>query len=88
MYNYQNERSKLFTDEGQKTFLKIRDRCKRLLHIAGAFRANEATSEVSGDTWLHLACLDRMLELGEIVEMPRDCWAQYRVFTSPEVSNR
>lgn len=31
MYDYKIERKKIFTEEGQKTFLKIRDNVKELL---------------------------------------------------------
>ena len=35
MYSYQRERPNLFTEEGQRMFLKIRDRVKSLLGQAG-----------------------------------------------------
>lgn len=88
-YDYAVERQKIFTDEGQRTFLKIRDRSQHLLKEAGAFRLSEVLHGVSGDSWEHIACLDRLVELGEIIELPRDgCWGQYRVFTSPQTHNR
>jgi len=81
MYNYNTEKPKIFTEDGQVTFIKIRDNVKRLLEVAGAVRATEAWGGVYGDNWLMLACLDRLVELGEIRELqnPR-CWSQYRVF--------
>ena len=90
-YDYQKERERLFTDDGQRTFLKIRDHVKYLLKTAGAFRLGEAVATTTGDSWQHIACLDRLVELGEIVELKRECgevWAQYRVFTEPQTHNR
>ena len=50
-YRYEDLRDTLFTDEGQKSFLKIRDRSKKLLEEAGAFRLNEVLRGSSGDSW-------------------------------------
>ena len=82
-YNYETEKAWLFTDEGQRQFLKIRDRAKNLLKVAGAFRM----AELEAVSWGEMACVDRLVELGEIVEWPRESWAQYRVFTTPQVHN-
>ena len=69
MYEYKAERQKLFTDEGQRDFLKVRDNVKRLLAIAGAVRMQEATNATAGDSWFRLACVDRLVELGELSEL-------------------
>lgn len=89
-YQYTAERSKLFTEEGQRDFLKVRDAAKALLEEAGAFRQMELLTRASlgGDSWFQIACVDRLVELGEIVELPRNCWTQYKVYSSPEVHNR
>lgn len=86
-YSYQTERPKLFTESGQEMFLRVRDRAKELIAVAGAFRMQEVLFEVCGDSWTQIACVERLVELGEIVELPRECWGQYRVFTSPQVHN-
>jgi hypothetical protein len=36
-YTYESFKEKLFTDEGQLDFLKVRDKVHKLLDIAGAF---------------------------------------------------
>lgn len=83
-YDYQTERAKIFTEEGQKLFLAIRDETSRLLRIAGAARVLEIIKMQGGDTWLMLACIDRLVELGEIRELTGpECSAQARVFTTP-----
>lgn len=85
MYNYQTEKSALFTDDGQRMFLQIRDQANALLKKAGAFRSQEAMSgaKCCGSSWTMIACLDRMVELGEIREITNgDCWGQHRVFVA------
>lgn len=69
MYRYEDLRPRLFTDEGQRMFLKIRDRTKKLLAASGAVRMDQAINCVSGDSWTMLACVDRMVELNEIREI-------------------
>jgi hypothetical protein len=81
-YDYQTEREKLFTDDGQRMFLKVRDTANRLLASAGAVRMDKLVAEMTGDSWTMLACADRMLELSEMVEVsPPDSAGQYRIFT-------
>lgn len=80
-YNYQIERQGLFTEQGQIRFIGIRDRVNQLIKNSGAFRLREAKI----GSWEEIACVDRMVELGELVELERNRWGQYRVFTSPEV---
>lgn len=87
-YNYEKEKANIFTDEGQRQFLAIRDRAKYLLKEAGAFRLDEVLKGATGSSWTHIACVDRLVELGEVVELKRDCWGQFRVFTTPQVHNR
>jgi hypothetical protein len=82
-YSYEKERPGLFTESGQVRFMKIRDRAQLLLKEAGAFRMQE----LGAQSWEDMACVDRMVELGEIVELKRNCFAQYRVFARPEVHN-
>ena len=80
-YSYEDERERLFTESGQRMFLSIRDNANRLLNSAGAFTAEKAWSGETGDTWQMLACIDRLVELGELREVVRSgCWAQHRVF--------
>ena len=81
-YDYATEKSKLFTDEGQRTFLKVRDKAKKLLEDAGAVKSSHLMC-VSGanDAWEMLACMDRLVELGELREITGpDTWGQERVF--------
>ena len=71
-YNYEAEKvTTLFTDDGQRLFLKIRDNANELLETAGAFQAQKAWKGCAGSAWTMLASLDRLVELGEIERVNR-----------------
>lgn len=81
MYNYQNEKQRIFTEYGQEMFLKIRDNVQRLIKQSGAVMMQNAISSVTGDSWMMLACVDRLVELKEIMEITSgNVAAQHRVF--------
>jgi hypothetical protein len=85
MYRYEDEKPKLLTDEGQRLFLKFRDDAIDVLGIAGAFRfdAISKRSHYVMDDWLRLACVDRMIELGELRDVtPPGTVGQHRIFIS------
>lgn len=83
-YNYEEEKKVIFTDQGQRTFLAIRDATHALMAKAGAARMDAIIREsnVAGDSWLLLACVDRLRELGEIEEVVTFPVSptQYRIF--------
>lgn len=83
MYDYRIQRENLFTDDGQRMFLRVRDHVNALLKESGAVRMDKAMRGAGGgDTWDQLACVDRMVELGELWEVPQDNPAgQHRIFT-------
>ncbi len=81
MYDYHKQGEGLFTDEGQRMFLNIRDRVLSLLGKSGAVTLGGATAKASGNNWLHIACIDRMVELGEIREIDQgEVVGQNRIF--------
>lgn len=84
MYNYQEVKPRIFTEQGQVMFLAIRDRTHQLLKLAGAARMQEIMTATAGDAWHMLACVDRLVELGEIREITNrhDVMGQHRVFVS------
>lgn len=86
-YSYEIHKKEILTDEGQKLFIKIRDRVWELIETAGAFRQQEAFRGISGSSWDMIACIDRLVELGEIVEIKRDCWTQFKIYSTSQVSN-
>ncbi len=69
MYEYTKEREKLFTEKGQVKFLAVRDHTRRLIDQAGAVTMGRAIAGDSGHYWLLMACVDRMVELGELSEV-------------------
>lgn len=79
MYEYQHERPRLFTDDGQRMFLQIRDQTHKLIDAAGAVTIQKAIANVGGDSWLMLACIDRMIELGEIVRLQSGYMTQHHI---------
>lgn len=68
-YRYEEEKDKIFSQEGQVTFLEIRDKVGELLNFSGAFLAENIVGHFTGSNWFHLGCLDRLVELGEIWEL-------------------
>lgn len=85
-YNYQTERQFLFTEEGSVMFMKVRDAVQELLRKAGAFRFTHVSISGGYDSFQLIACVDRLVELKELEELPRQCWQQFKVYTSTERS--
>lgn len=85
-YEYAEHKSQLFTEQGQRDFLQTRDRVYELLKKSGACRMAEIMSKAGGsDTWFMLACVDRLVELGELLELQYPSgtpMGQFRVFVS------
>ena len=71
MYVYEEQRKFVFTDEGQRVFLKIRDHVLAVLQNAEFISMDRAmrVQGVRGSSWDMLACVDRMVEIGELVEI-------------------
>jgi hypothetical protein len=82
-YVYKELKKDLFTEQGQIAFLKIRDHVKLMLNKAGAITMEKAMV-AGGNSWLQLACVDRLVELGEIREITKEneVAAQHRVFVA------
>lgn len=82
-YVYREQRDGLFTEGGQVLFLKVRDRTQKLLSESKAVRMDAILngSYEGRDDWAILACVDRMVELGELTECKYgECAGQHRVF--------
>jgi len=78
-YNYKIEKKKLFTESGTKTLLKIRDNVAKCLKSSGAFQFEKVMC--TGDSWVMMAAVDYLVELGEVREIEQgDCAGQHRVF--------
>ncbi|HXJ61077.1 MAG TPA: hypothetical protein VNU68_30900 [Verrucomicrobiae bacterium] len=83
-YKYEEIKPRIFTEEGQRIFLSIRDKANQLLKVAGAVRMQELIQGHSGSNWDMIACVDRLVELGEIREITvaGRVAGQHRVFVS------
>lgn len=80
-YNYSQERPKVFTEEGQRTFLKIRDNMAKHCRESGAVSYMKAAKDAhASDSWMELACVDRLIELGEYKCIYDEARAQDRIF--------
>jgi hypothetical protein len=77
-YDYQIQRPFVFTEEGQVMFLAIRDKAQKLLKQSGAVMAGHLFT--TGDVWNMFACIDRLVELGELQEIQYPCTGQTRIF--------
>lgn len=86
-YNYKVQKASLFTEDGQVMFLKVRDAAHKHIKEAGAVRMDKLIAAAgSGDVWDMLACADRLIELGEMFEIPnpKSSAGQYRLFSNFE----
>ena len=85
-YDYQEMKKKLFTEENQSLFLEIRDKVHRLLAEAGAVKMEFIMDDLSGGSWEMLACVDRLVELGEIEEITYGgCLSNDRIFIEKDI---
>lgn len=84
-YRYEEQRPFVFTDEGQRTFLRIRDFAEHALKLSGAVTGGRLIGAAGGgDTWQHMACVDRLVEIGElkhVYDTGHDMW-QHRIYLS------
>lgn len=78
-YEYEKERPWLFTDDGQRMFIKVRDRAKYLSSTAGAMQIICLLQGMGGDSFKQLACVDRLIELEEFRRIDREQMTQYQV---------
>lgn len=70
-------------------FVKFRDAALKMLEENGAFRALELMSKTEGygDTGVFHSWLDRLVKMGDVEEMPRKSWGQFKVYASPKTHN-
>lgn len=65
MYSYATERAEVFTEAGQIAFLKIRDNAHKLIKQSGAATMGKLMVG-GGSSWTLMACVHRLVELGEL----------------------
>lgn len=83
-YNYAAQRCHVFTEDGIRDTLKIRDAAFKHCANAGAVRMDKLLSLCSGDNWRHIACVDFLVENNDLREItaPGSCAGQHRVFVA------
>lgn len=70
MYNYENCRKRLFTEEMLNKFIWFRDQVNSFLDTSGAVTQCKAVSGIKlPDTDMENAFMDRLVELGELQEV-------------------
>lgn len=80
-YKYEDHRSAVFTDDGQRMLLKIRDRAFKLIDESGCAMVANIISGSAGDSWHMLACIDRLVEIRELREVEYGpCAGQYKIY--------
>jgi hypothetical protein len=84
-YSYKEQRQYVFTEEGQVKFLKIRDTASRLLGKSGAVTCERLLDAISGDSWNTLACLDRLVELGELKLIQRGDVSHHNIYIAGSI---
>lgn len=85
MYKYEENKKYIFSDEGQRLFIAVRDRVLSIVEESGAItmaKASRLPAKVgAADSFNLMACVDRMVELGDLSEVwYRKCTTQERVF--------
>jgi len=82
MYNYKTQKEKIFTEQGLKDFLKVRDGVLQTLKKSGAITMGSAIAFAGGgSSWYMMALVDHMVAVGDIVEFNYgECAGQDRVF--------
>ena len=80
-YKYEDIKPELFTEQGVEMLMKVKDQVGRLLFTAGAFTTEKVMRTVTGDSWLQLACLDYLVEKGEIELASNKGMSQQWVYT-------
>jgi hypothetical protein len=79
-YYYLTQRQNIFTENGSRMLLEIRDKARSLIDAAGAVEMSRLL--VAGDSWDSLACVDYLVERGELREVTagQPVAGQHRVF--------
>ena len=84
-YDYQTERPALFTEEGVRILIAMRDKCRQMLKQSGAFAASKAMESIPGSSWVMLAALEYMVERGELKKITQpEAWAQHEIYAAGE----
>jgi hypothetical protein len=82
-YIYSELRDGLFTDEGQRDLVKVRDAAFAMLSVARVVRMDALMSAArTGDPQRQMALVDRLVEIGDLreVSLVGPVAGQHRIF--------
>jgi putative lipase involved disintegration of autophagic bodies len=87
-YSYEKERERVFSDDGQRMVMQMHATARKCIEMSGAVRMDKLMSGLLGDSWLMMACADRLVEMGCIEEIknPVSNVGQHRLFVAGEAS--
>lgn len=80
-YSYAEQRLEIFSESGQEAFLKIRDNAHKLIRLSGAATMGRLIIG-TGDSWTLMACVHRLVEIGELRSAWDDGAGQDQVFVA------
>lgn len=84
-YNYQNLKSEIITDEGQKILMQTWEKIRKILEISETITMGKAMAIVGCcDSWTQMAYIDRLVELGYLdeIKISHHVAGQHRTFWS------
>lgn len=82
MYQYQELRPHVFTENGVRDLLVLRDHVRKCLVLSGAVTLAKALAPICGDSWQQMALVDYLVEIRELIEIPTNARGQDRIFVS------
>jgi len=83
-YDYQREKGYTLTDEGSKEVIKLKNYIDNIIDKSGVMTAEACMEGCNcGTNWQQLACIDRLVEIGELFEVNlgyEELMGQARIF--------
>ena len=82
-YKYEDERSKLFTEQNVELITTARANANRTIAVSGVVTMKYLIEGMNGEVWTRLAAVDYLVEKGELreVKQEREPAGQHRIFT-------
>lgn len=83
-YEYSEQKPYVFTDQGSRDVIRVFRFADGCFKFSGAATAGVLMNKAeTSSSWEKMACVDRLVEMGEIREIPQaGCFWQHRVFVS------
>ncbi len=82
-YRYEDLKSWILTDEGQRLCFRTLASAQALIKSAGACMSGKLIGADAPSTWHSLAAIDRLIEVGELREVTNsDVAGQHRIFVA------